>query len=65
MEYVNEHKIIVNVGGAKFNWKDIPISKNIDTSNLNLNYDYLKNGFALNVGNPHLVFCRYFRFKKV
>ena len=56
VEYVNEHKIIVNVGVAKFNWKDIPISKNIDTSNLNLNYDYLKNGFALNVGNPHLVF---------
>ena len=55
MEYVNEHKIIVNVG-ERLNWKDIPISKNIDTSNLNLNYDYLKNGFALNVGNPHLVF---------
>ena len=27
-----------------------------DISFYYVNYDYLKNGFALNVGNPHLVF---------
>tara|TARA_Y100000991_G_C21928182_1_gene329613 strand:- start:313 stop:1140 length:828 start_codon:yes stop_codon:yes gene_type:complete len=56
VEYINEDKISVNIGVAKFDWKEIPLSKNIDTLNLDLNYDYLKNGLALNIGNPHLIF---------
>ena len=56
IEYISEKKICVNIGIAKFDWKDIPLSKNIDTLNLNFNYDYLKNGLALNIGNPHLIF---------
>ena len=64
IEFINENKISVNVGLAKFDWKDIPLSKNIDTSNLGFNYDYLKNGLALNVGNPHLIFLRIVLMKK-
>ena len=44
------------MGVAKFDWKEIPLSKNIDTTNLYFNHDYLKKGFALNIGNPHLIF---------
>ncbi len=56
VEYINEDKISVNIGVAKFDWKEIPLSKNTDTLNLDFNYDYLKNGLALNIGNPHLIF---------
>ena len=56
VEYINENKISVNMGVAKFDWKEIPLSKNIDTTNLYFNHDYLKKGFALNIGNPHLIF---------
>ena len=56
IEYIDENRISVNIGVAKFHWEKIPLSKNIDSSNLGVNCDYLKNGFALNVGNPHVIF---------
>tara|TARA_B100000941_G_scaffold268141_1_gene224580 strand:- start:1409 stop:2233 length:825 start_codon:yes stop_codon:yes gene_type:complete len=49
------------IGMAKTNWNEIPISKKIDTKNLNLRIeDINKNeyfgGTAVNVGNPHVIF---------
>ncbi len=49
------------IGIAKTEWKEIPISKKIDTKNLNLKIaDKNKNEFfggtAVNVGNPHAIF---------
>ncbi len=45
----------------KMNWNEIPLSKNLSTSNLNIkiidknNKEYV-GGTAVNVGNPHVVF---------
>ena len=48
--------ITVDMGLVKFDWRDVPLSKAVHPNNLGLNYKYLNNGFALNVGNPHVVF---------
>ena len=46
--------IKVDMGKPKLGWKDIPLSKNIDE--INFEQFSLKNGFAVNLGNPHVVF---------
>ena len=50
-----------NIGTPKFNWKEIPLNKKIDNTNLGITiFDQdgisLTGGYALNVGNPHLIF---------
>ena len=50
-----------NIGLPKFNWKDIPLSKEIDNTNLGISIldkkgISIKGGYALSVGNPHLIF---------
>ena len=53
--------VITEIGKAKLKWNEIPLSKEIDTKNLNIkiidsnNNEYL-GGTAINVGNPHIVF---------
>jgi len=49
------------IGKPKTNWKDIPISKEANTENLNLkikdiNKNEITGGIGVNVGNPHVVF---------
>ena len=49
------------VGVPKTHWKDIPMSKNLDTKNLGIeisdkNNSSSKGGIAVNVGNPHVIF---------
>lgn len=58
-----DEKIVqTKIGAPKTKWNEIPISKNIDTINLNIKI-YDKNnkefigGTAINVGNPHVIFC--------
>ena len=46
--------IKVDMGKPKFFWKDIPLSMNI--SEINFEELALKNGLAINIGNPHIVF---------
>ena len=50
--------VAVNMGVPKRNWEQIPISKNIDTSEINLSEinKLLIKGIALSMGNPHIVF---------
>jgi len=49
------------IGLAKTNWNEIPLSKSLDTKNLNIkildkdNKEHV-GGVAINVGNPHIVF---------
>ena len=53
---INDDIISVNLGKVSYNWKDIPLSKNVDTLNMpiiNKNFVY---SVAVNVGNPHIVF---------
>ncbi len=40
----------------KFEWQDIPLAYAMDTASLPLAWDGLEQPFAVNVGNPHLVF---------
>ena len=56
IEYVDENNISVDLGIPKFGWKDIPLNQNLDCASLGIKLGYLKGGFALNIGNPHLIF---------
>ncbi len=56
VEKYNQDKIAVDLGKPKLEWEKIPLSFETDTMNLNLDFKYLKGGFAVNIGNPHLVF---------
>ena len=49
-------EVEVSVREPRFGWADIPISYPMDTTSLPLRWGELDNGFAVNVGNPHLVF---------
>ena len=55
---ISENSIRLAMGEPSFEWKTIPLSKNIDHKKINLRINdlELKDGFALNVGNPHIVF---------
>ena len=48
------------IGIGKLSWKDIPLKKKIDTRNLNFKFkdiqSHMRNGIAVNVGNPHVIF---------
>ena len=49
------------IGIPKTNWNEIPLSKNLDTKNLNIKIINKNNeehigGTAINVGNPHIIF---------
>jgi len=57
-----EKKIVTTeIGKAKLKWDEIPLSKEMNTKNLNIkiidrnNNEHL-GGTAINVGNPHIVF---------
>ena len=50
-----------NIGIPKFGWKEIPLNKEADNTNLGITiFDKdgisLTGGYALSVGNPHLIF---------
>jgi len=57
-EIVGKQNVKINMGKAKFNWKEIPLIENINTKQVKI--DFLDkehgDGFCLNVGNPHIVF---------
>ena len=46
----------VTVREPRFGWADIPISYAVDTTSLPFDWGPLTHGFAVNVGNPHVVF---------
>ena len=56
VEKNSSNLICVDMGLVKFNWDEIPLSHPLDTTNLNINLKYLKQGYAVNIGNPHVVF---------
>jgi len=57
-EIVGKQNVKINMGRAKFNWKEIPLSEDLDTAQVRI--DLLSkehgNGFCINVGNPHIIF---------
>ena len=56
VEIDKNNLISVDMGIAKFNCDEIPMSHPVDTNNLGIDFRVLKGGFAINIGNPHVVF---------
>ncbi|MDC1476420.1 diaminopimelate epimerase [Pelagibacteraceae bacterium] len=53
--------VSVNIGKPNFNWKTIPLFKEIDNKNLKIKVKdndgkEIEGGFSLSVGNPHIIF---------
>lgn len=55
-ELVGENSVRVNMGKPDFNWRNIPLSKDVDTMNVEIPEAGLGSAVALSVGNPHCVF---------
>ncbi len=51
-----DNNISVNMGLITSTWDKIPLSKEVDTMNIQIPIDGYSNGVAVNVGNPHVVF---------
>ena len=57
-EVVGKQNVKINMGKAKFNWDEIPLSGRMNTEQIVID-DLEKDcgyGFCVNVGNPHIVF---------
>lgn len=48
--------ITIDMGRAKLDWRDIPLSQAVDTLHLPLSLGPLSDPVAVNMGNPHAVF---------
>lgn len=46
----------VDMGEPRFGWEDIPLAYAMDTAAMPVGWEGLDEPFAVNVGNPHLVF---------
>jgi diaminopimelate epimerase len=46
----------VDMGEPRFGWDDIPLAYPLDTSAMPVGWEALQSPFAVNVGNPHVVF---------
>jgi diaminopimelate epimerase len=46
----------VDMGVPRFGWDEIPLAYPLDTSSIPVAWEPLANPFAVNVGNPHVVF---------
>ena len=57
-DIMEDFNVKIEMGRPVFDWVKIPLIKQLDHDNIILNIDdkVLTNGFALNVGNPHIVF---------
>lgn len=49
-------EVEVSIGEPRFGWDEIPLAYPMDTAALPMAWDGLDHPFAVNVGNPHLVF---------
>lgn len=49
-------EVEVSIGEPRFGWDEIPLAFPADTAALPMAWDGLEKPFAVNVGNPHLVF---------
>jgi diaminopimelate epimerase len=53
---VLDGNVEVSIGEPRFGWDEIPVAYPMDTAALPMAWDGLEQPFAVNVGNPHLVF---------
>lgn len=52
----DDGRITVDMGVPKLGWQDIPLSKDVDTLEIDMGIDNLPRGVGVNIGNPHCVF---------
>ena len=60
-EILGNKIVTTEIGKARIEWNEIPLSKKLDTKNLNIKINDKNNkeyfgGTAVNVGNPHIIF---------
>ena len=60
-EILGNNLVTTEIGNAKINWSEIPLSDELNTKNLDIKINDLNNvehsgGTAINVGNPHIIF---------
>ena len=60
-DILDEKLVSTEIGQGRTKWNEIPLSKELDTNNLNIEITDLDNnhhtgGTAVNVGNPHIIF---------
>lgn len=53
---IDSQTISVNMGIPKLSWENIPLAESCDTLHLPLELGELKDGVAVNIGNPHAVY---------
>ena len=58
---ISEKNVETEMGKPKFNWREIPLIKELDINNLKIKIldksnKELIGGVAVNIGNPHLIF---------
>ena len=46
----------VEMGEPRFGWDEIPLAYPMDTASMPVGWEELQNPFAVNVGNPHVIF---------
>ncbi len=56
LEDYGDGNICVDMGKARYDCIEIPMSSENNKNIIDFDLEYLKIGFALNIGNPHLVF---------
>ena len=73
-ELKSNNLVNINMGQPNFDWKKIPLLKEIDNKNLRIKIKSLDEkeivgGFSLSIGNPHVIFfvddCGRFDLKKI
>ena len=60
-EILGDKLVSTEIGIGKTKWNEIPLSEDLNTTNLNIKISDLNNnehigGTAVNVGNPHVIF---------
>ena len=49
-------EVSCTMGRVSTDWRDIPLSRELDTCHVGVDFDGMTDGIALNIGNPHIVF---------
>ena len=52
----NGNAATIDMGEPRFGWEDIPLAYAMDTAAMPVGWEELEKPFAVNVGNPHIVF---------
>lgn len=55
-EAAGEQRIRAEMGRVGMEWSSIPLSRDVDTLHVPVDVGALRDGVAVNVGNPHIVF---------